>query len=95
MNASCALAPVYVAGDTSYWVSGDTYDVALEGTPTADGDEVRHSVGSAEDAIVEGRFVMRVYPRDQLDVAAELLWEGHLVVSHYDQATGRVTAATE
>ena len=67
-NASCWLTPGFVAGSTSFRVAG-------EGTPTADGDAVRHSLGTAEDEIVAGSFVLRVYPRDRLNAAAQLVWQ--------------------
>jgi hypothetical protein len=91
----CVLAPGFIAGRTSYWVAGVHYEVALEGIPSSEGDDVRHTLRSADDEVAEGHYVMRVYPLDHLDDAAELLWEGHLSVNTYDEAGGRVAITLE
>lgn len=59
---ACVLFGSRIEGkDDLYWVAGQTYDVILEGSQY-DGDPVRHSVASAEDAIALGDLDLRVFP---------------------------------
>jgi hypothetical protein len=83
-NKSCVLAPAFIAAEgKAYWVSGQRFDVALEGTPDADGDAVRHTISTAEDVVALGKFSVAIYPRDKLDKVAELIASLSFEVSEY------------
>ncbi len=82
----------------AHFVSGAAFDLALP-VPDDDGDPVRHAPSTTEDRVVEGRYRIRVYLRDQLpfdgDPLEGLLWEGVLVVGPYEPDDTTVTLSVE